>query len=347
MRINSDQIDQHTRNTLAPFYWISGDETLLVQECLTLLRSRCRKAGFTEWELFFVERSFDWQSMLQAGNSMSLFSDKKIMELRVTGKLEDEGKAALKQYLQAPNPDNVLLLISPRIEPATQNSQWFKALEATGVFVTVWPVKAERLAAWMQGRMKSQGLSADHDTLATLADRVEGNLLAADQEIQKLRILTGATPEQPVHLQRKHIMSLVADNARYSVFSLIDAALLGDARRSIKVINGLRADGSELLQILGAVSAELRRLIAIAHSAQAGHSSADAMRREGVRPNNEKAVTAAVKRHTLVQLQEMLRSAREVDMAVKGMSPADPWLTLTQLILRLAGQHILPSPVLS
>ncbi|MCB1664291.1 MAG: DNA polymerase III subunit delta [Pseudomonadales bacterium] len=348
MRINADQLDAHTRSQLGGFYWIAGDDTLLVQESLTLLRKRCREAGFTEWELFFVDKGFDWQALLQSSNSMSLFADRRILELRLqAGKLDDAGKAALKQALQSPNPDNVLILVTPRVEPASLNTQWFKGLESSGTFVTVWPINADRLPGWILGRMKTVGLTADRDAIAILADRVEGNLLAADQEIQKLAVLTGAETGKPVHLERKHVMSLVADSARYNTFNLMDAALLGDARRCIKVLNGLKTEGAELLMILGALSADLRRLIAIAEQLQQGHRLTDALKREGIKRNHEQAISAAARRHALSALQDMLRQVRQIDMAAKGMSPADPWVELSQLLLQLAGHHILPRSMLS
>ena len=348
MRINSDQVGQSSSAKIAPFYWIAGDETLLVQEPLVQLRTRVREQGFSEWELLFVDRSFDWQSLLQSGNSMSLFSDKKIIELRLSSaKLDDAGKAALKQYLHSPNPDNVLILVSPRVEPAALNIQWFKALESAGVFVTVWPVFADKLPAWIRNRMASAGMTADPDAIAVLTERVEGNLLAADQEIKKLSVLTGASPKQKVHIDRKHIMSLVADSSRYNSFNLIDAALTGDARRCIKIVSGLRAEGTEILQLLGALSAELRRLVAVSHHVARGQNLAQAMKSEGVRRNHEKELSQAVQRTSLIELETMLGDARRIDLAVKGLSPADPWSELTQLVLRLSGHHILPQSVLS
>lgn len=348
MRINSDQIGHIGGANIAPFYWISGDETLLVQETLTQLRARVREQGFSEWELLFVDRAFDWQSLLQSGNSMSLFSDKKIIELRLqSAKLDDVGKATLKQYLHSPNPDNVLILVSPRVEPAALNTQWFKALESAGVFVTVWPVYADKLPGWIRTRLANAGMTADPDAIAILAERVEGNLLAADQEIEKLSVLTGTSRDQKVHIDRKRIMSLVADSSRYSSFNLIDSALLGDARRCIKIVAGLRAEGTEILQLLGALSAQLRRLVTVSHHMARGQSLAQAMKSEGVRGKQEKGLSQAVQRVSLREFEAMLGDARRIDLAVKGLSPADPWNELTQLVLRLSGHRILPQSVLS
>jgi len=338
VRINSDQLESHLQKPLQAFYWIAGDETLLVQEALAMLRTRCRAQGFTEWDLFFVDRSFSWQSMLQSSNSMSLFADRKIIELRQTSaKLEEVGREALASYLAAPNPDNVLILVTPKLEMATLNTKWFKALESGGVFVQVWPVDARGLPRWISSRMARKGLSADADAIALLCDRVEGNLLAADQEIEKLSVLASAPPGQRVHIDRRLVMSLVADSSRYNVFALIDAALLGDARRCLKVLSGLRAEGNELLGLLAMVSRELRTLIAVSRRIAGGQAQGAAMLSEGVRKTHEAPVSRALERLQVPTLEALLQQARQVDMAVKGMSPADAWTELTDLLLSLCG----------
>lgn len=341
MRINSDQLEAHLQKSLKEFYWIAGDETLIVQESLALLRARCRAQGFTEWDLFFVDRSFSWQTMLQSGNSMSLFSDRKIIELRLSSaKLEEAGRGALMQYLASPNPDNVLILVTPKQEMATLNTKWFKALEAAGVFVQVWPVDTKGLPRWIGARMNRHGLTADHDAIELLCDRVEGNLLAADQEIEKLRVLTGAGPGKRIHIDRRQIMNLVADSSRYSVFSLLDAALLGDPRRCLKVLSGLRSEGSELLGLLAMLSRELRTLMAVSRRLAGGQAPGAAMLSEGVRKAHEAPVTRALERLRIPELESLLQQARRVDMAVKGMSGADAWTEMTSLMLALCGTSL-------
>jgi DNA polymerase-3 subunit delta len=337
MRINVDQLDTHLQRTLQGFYWIAGDETLLVQEALSSLRATGRAQGFAEWELFFVDRSFSWQTMLQSGNSLSLFADRKIIELRVSGKLEEAGRDALSQYLASPNPDNLLILVTPKLESATLSTKWFKALESAGVFVQVWPVDARGLPRWIAARMARLGLSADNDAISLLCERVEGNLLAADQEIEKLGVLTGATPTRKVHVDRRQIMTLVADSSRYNVFNLLDAALLGDTRRCLKVLSGLQAEGSEVLALLAMVARELRTLIAIRRRITCGSSGTAAMSAQGVRKNHEAPVAAALERLSLPDLEALLSQARQVDLAVKGMSPADAWTELTDILLALSG----------
>lgn len=341
MRINSDQMKSHLQKQLQPVYWIAGDETLLVQESLDLLRARCRKDGFSEWDLLFVERGFQWQTMLQSANSMSLFSDKKIIELRLySPKLEDGGRDALQKYIASPNPDNILIIVSPRLESSALNSKWFKAIEMAGVFVQVWPIDIKALPRWIASRLTSHGLSADSDAVSLLADKVEGNLLAANQEIEKLCVLTGASVDNKIHIDRKHILTLVADSSRYNIFNLLDAALLGDARRTLKILNGLRSEGSEPLGILAMVCREVRILISIHNRLANGQSLASAMQSEGVRKNHEGPVAKAIERSAKTALTEMLHRARVIDMAVKGLSSADPWVELTTMLLAISGINL-------
>lgn len=338
MRINSDQLGAHLQKSLQPVYWIAGDEVLLVQEALDRLRSRCRKEGFTEWDLFFVERSFNWQTMLQSGNSMSLFSDKKIIELRLLSpKLEETGRVALQQYLASPNPDNILIIVSPKLESSALSTKWFKSIEAAGVFVQVWPVDAKGLPRWIAARLAGHGLKADEEAIALLSEKVEGNLLAANQEIEKLRVLTGASPDNRMQIDRKHILSLVADSSRYNVFNLLDAALMGDPRRCLKILNGLRAEGAEPLGILAMLTRELRSLIAIASRVAAGQNLAGAMQNQGIRKNHEAPVMRAIEHHSPATLESLLQRSRTVDLAVKGLADADPWTHLSTILLNLAG----------
>jgi DNA polymerase-3 subunit delta len=241
------------------------------------------------------------------------------------------------EYLTDPNPDNVMILVTPRLEPASLNTKWFKSLESTGAFIQIWPVDARALPRWIDNRMTACGIRADQDTIALLADRVEGNLLAADQEITKLRILTGASSESPISISRKQVMNLVADSSRYNVFSLVDSALLGDTRRCLKILAGLRSEGSDVLGILAILTRELRILIAISRRISKGQSINNAMQQERVRKNHEVPVSNALQRLTAASLQAMLQHARLVDQSVKGLANAEPWAELTTILLKLCG----------
>lgn len=338
MRINSDRLGGHLQKSLQPFYWIAGDETLLVMETLDQLRGHCRQHGFSEWEQLFADRYFDWQTLLQTANSMSLFAERRIIEVRLnTAKVDEAARAVLQKYLASPNPDNVLILVTPKLESASLNTKWFKTLEAGGVFVQVWPVDVKALPGWIESRLARHGLSADAEAVTLLTDRVEGNLLAANQEIEKLRILTGASTDNRIRIGQKHVMSLVADHSRFNVFTLIDAALYGDAQRAQKVLDGLRADGNEPLALLGMLARELRQLIEVRALMEGGQDISSALQKKGIRRIHEAPVKAALRRLHRPQLEDILRGARQVDQAVKGMSPENPWTALSNLVLALAG----------
>lgn len=341
MRIYSDKLESSLAKKLEPIYWLAGDETLIVQECLDSIRRACRAQQYDAWDLFFVDSQFQWHDFLASANSMSLFAERKIIELRFqSARIEEEARKILADYGQSPNQDNILILVSPKLEGSALNTKWFKAIESRALFVQVWPVDIGKLPAWIDKRMQSQGLQADREAVQLLADRVEGNLLAADQEIQKLRILTGASPEARVAVNADVIIKLVADNARYNVFSLIDSALMSDSKRTLKILNGLKAEGTELLNLLGMTTRELRILINIQRRTQNGQALASAMQQEGVRRMHEEPVKRAIAKNKLQALELMLKEAREIDLTVKGLSGGDPWNKLSSLLLNLGGSKL-------
>lgn len=341
MRIYSDKLQASVNKKLESVYWLAGDETLLIQEGLDGIRKACRAQHFEAWDLFFVDSRFQWQDFLASANSMSLFSERKIIEVRFeSARIEDEARKILADYCQSPNSDNILILVSPRLEASALNTKWFKAIESHALFVQVWPVDADKLPAWIDQRMRKHGLQADREAVQLLSDRVEGNLLAADQEIEKLRILTGATSQQPISINSDTVIKLVADSARYSVFSLIDAALLGDAKRTLKILNGLKAEGTEALNVLGMTTREIRILINILRRTQGGQPLASAMQQEGVRRLHETPVKKAIANIQLDTLESLLVDAREIDATVKGLAKGDPWNKLSSLLLNLGGTHL-------
>ncbi|MDX1492001.1 MAG: DNA polymerase III subunit delta [Pseudohongiellaceae bacterium] len=341
MRINSDKLEGSLSKGLATVYWIAGDETLLVQEALDAVRSKCRAQQFDTRDLFFVDKQFQWQDFLASSNSMSLFAEKKIIELRFQSpKIEDEARKLLAEYCQSPNPDNALIIVTPKLDASALNTKWFKAIESHGVFVQVWPIDINRLPAWIDQRMQSHGLVADRDAISLLADRVEGNLLAADQEIEKLKVLTGATRDNRISVTADTIMKLVADSARYNVFNLIDSALVGDSARTLKILSGLKAEGTELLNLLGMATREIRILLNIRYRTENGQALASAMQQEGVRRIHEPPVRKAIEHSTVSSLESLLISARDIDATVKGLAIGDPWNKLGSLLIGLGGKSL-------
>lgn len=336
MKVYPDKLAAQLSRSVSPIYIVSGDEPLLIQEACDNIRSSLRKQGFDERQVYHVDASFDWEQVLFNANSMSLFADKKILELRLPGgKPGTAGAKVLTSYTENLSKENVLLIITGRLDQQAQRAKWFKLLESSGVFVQVWPIEPNDLPRWIQGRMARAGLSADRDTAQLLADRVEGNLLAAVQEIELLRMVCS---DGRVTLEQ--VVEGVSDSARYNAFSLIDTALSGDSRRTVTMVRGLRNEGIEILSILGLLARELRTLGDIAGKVGTGQSVNSAFTAARVWQKRRKAVEAAVYRHTASSFETMLGRVSQIDQLVKGIGMGDPWDELTALLLVLAGSRL-------
>ncbi len=332
MRLRPEQLGAHLEKGLAPVYLVSGDETLLVQEACDAIRAAARDAGCSEREVLDVDNRFDWSQLLSAGAEMSLFADRKLIELKLpSGKPGTEGSKALTAYLDGPPSDNVLLIVAGKIDRQSTNSKWFKAIDGAGAILQLWPVDAQQLPRWLQQRLQSAGLSIDADALDMLCDRVEGNLLAAVQEVEKLKLLCTdgrITPEA--------VVESVADNARYNLFGLVDQALAGDAAGALKMLQGLRAEGTEPPVVLWALAREIRLLYQCRSDMQRGVSPQQAMRSQRVWDKRMPLVGAGLKRHSLADLAELLHRANLADQSVKGLADGRPWDHLGQLVLNLS-----------
>ena len=332
MKVKPEQLGSHLKGNLSPVYIVHGDEPLLVQEACDAIRATARANGFNERELFHAEAGFDWNHLLTEANSLSLFADKKILELRIpNGKPSDKG-AALQEYCQAASSDNLLLIITPKLDGTAQRSKWFKAVEATGVSVQVWPVQAHQLSGWIGQRLSQAGIRASRQAVEVLTDRVEGNLLAAVQEIEKLKLLA---PDGEVDADT--MSTAVADSARYNVFTLVDKVLAGDAQSAARTLRGLRDEGSEPPVVLWALTREIRILLKAAEALAAGQPQQQALKSAGVWDNKQPIYKQALRRLRPPQLKAMLKLARNTDQAIKGMSYDSPWQNLTEITLNLAG----------
>ncbi|HJE28164.1 MAG TPA: DNA polymerase III subunit delta, partial [Pseudomonas nitrititolerans] len=262
MKLSPAQLGKHLQGSLAPVYVVSGDEHLLCQEACDAIRAACRRQAFSERQVLSVESGFDWGQLLEAGANLSLFAERRLLELRIpSGKPGDKGAAALLHYLARPAEDTVLLISLPKLDGSTQKTKWAKALiDGKDVqFLQVWPVDAAQLPQWIRQRLSQAGLAADQEAVELIAARVEGNLLAADQEIEKLKLLAEDGRVTAVTVQ-----AAVADSARYDVFGLIDATLQGHPEHSLRMLEGLRGEGIEAPVILWALARELRLLANIA-----------------------------------------------------------------------------------
>jgi len=336
MQIKPDQLAAKLKQNSLPMIWISGDEPLLVQEACDIVRAHAREQGFTEREVLDAGTNFKWEQLLASGNSLSLFAERKLIDLRLAGKLDDAARDALGAYLDNPNPDNLLLLTSGKIDKQAQSTKWFGKLESLALFCPIWPVSERDLPQWIRQRLQKHGLSADNEAIEVLVERVEGNLLAANQEVEKLRLLVNAT-----HLDAQTVLEAVVDNSRFTVFALTDACLGGNSGRALNILNHLQAEGEEALFILNMLCREIRALAGIKADVNNGMNPHSAMQTRGVWQNRQSLVSGALERHSTGSLQKLLDRARVVDQSVKGLLDNRPWDEIASLTLGLSNPRLL------
>ncbi len=340
-KLGAEQLGKALKTQLAPAYLVSGDEPLLVQEACDKIRAAAREKDFSEKELYHTDTNFNWSELLYSANSLSLFSEKKIIEIRLhNGKPGDAGSKAIVEYCQSPPDDVLLLIVAPKLDKRVHSSAWVKALDSIGHTVTLWPVTPAQLPQWINQRLKAAGLHADPQAVDMLAAKVEGNLLAAAQEIEKLKLLAND------NLVDIHLMtSVVVDSARYDVFGLVDKALCGDSRSAVKTLNGLRGEGTEPMAILWALTREIRSLYNIKHALQQGQPFDLAARQNGVWDKRKAPIQQATNRFKLSHLSLLVRQAGYADRTVKGLAVGDIWAILLDLVLGLSGTQSLPPKV--
>jgi DNA polymerase-3 subunit delta len=332
VKIQANQVRSHLQKNLAPCYLVSGDEHLLVAEALDAIRATARERGFLSRDLHIAAAGFDWSALRNSSANLSLFAEHRMVELRLpTGKPGKEGGAAIIDLIQQTGPDLMLIVVTPKLDRNTQSAKWVKALDAAGVNLTIWPIGPRELPGWIGERMRRAGLQPNREAVAMIADRVEGNLLAAGQEIEKLRLLLG---EGPVTVAE--VSAAVANSSRFDVFKLVDAALAGDARRAIRVLSGLQAEGVEPVIIVWSLTRELRMLASLAGMLANGVNLGSAMKKARVWSSREGLVRACVARHQSKDFHRMLKASGQADRAAKGQLKADPWQVITPIVLELA-----------
>ncbi len=337
MQIKPDQLAAKLKQNSLPMVWISSDEPLLVQEACDTVRQFAREQGFTEREVLDAGANFKWEQLLSSSASLSLFAERKLIDLRITnGKLDEDARATLAAYLENPNPDNLLLLTTGKIEKQAQSTKWFSGLESRALFCPIWPVSERELPQWIRQRLQKHGLTADGEAIDVLVERVEGNLLAANQEIEKLRLLVNTA-----HLDAQTVLEAVVDNSRFTVFALTDACLGGNSGRALNILNHLQAEGEEALFILNMLCREIRALAGIMADVNQGMNPHSAMQQRGVWQNRQSLVSGALERHSANSLQKLLDRARMVDQSVKGLLDNRPWDELASVTLGLSNPRLL------
>ena len=338
MIIKASQVARTLTGKQLPIYWLSGDEPLQLQEAGDQIRKHFRSLGFDEREIFIIDKSFNWDQFKFATANLSLFATRKILDMRLgSAKLEDAAKLAITQFLDQPNPDFVLLISSPRLESATLKAKWFKQIEEKAAIVQIWPLLREDLRGWMEKRLLQEGIQAEPAAVSMLIDKVEGNLLAAVQEIEKVKLFANSASGAVVKLNLDTVAELVGDSSRYTSFQLVDAALDGDAVRTQKILDGLKNEGIFPLVVLGAVTRELHSLIPMLQAKEQGQAIGGIVQSAAVFFNRKRTVTTALQRLSTEKIWNLLNHARFIDQSVKGIVFANPWDELSSLLLTLSG----------
>jgi DNA polymerase-3 subunit delta len=324
MRIKLEQLAGALKSNLAALYFITGDEPLQLGEAADAIRLVVKKQGYTTREVLTVETGFEWNELGIEADSFSIFAEKKLIDLRMpSGKPGVEGAKALIKYCQRVPEDTVLIITSAKLEKSSLNTKWFQAVDQAGVVVQVWPLDGADLIQWLQRRAQKRGLQIEHDGIKALAARVEGNLLAASQEIEKLYILHGDSP-----ISKQIIEGAVADNARFDVFKLTDCVLSGRVTRAVKILNGLKSEDVAAPVVVWALAREARLLIQIQTDLKLGQNKQLVFKKHRLWDKRQQLISSALSRMKINKLQQVLVLSAKADRQIKGREVGDCWETL-------------------
>ncbi|HEX4857652.1 MAG TPA: DNA polymerase III subunit delta [Usitatibacteraceae bacterium] len=321
---SAEKFLQNPPARLAALYVVFGAEPLAALDVAEAIRARARAEGYSEREVLTAEPGFDWSRLLASGNTLSLFASRRLLELRIpTGKPGREGSAAIESFCARLPEDTITLVLLPELDWQVRQGKWFAALCAAGTLIEAMPVERARLPAWLAGRLALQQQSMNEETLEHLADRVEGNLLAAQQEIRKLALLC-----PPGQISRAMVDEAVADVSRFDVFQLPDALAAGDAPRLVRMLDGLKAEGEAPPLVLWVLVNELRLLARAMNLTRAGRAPF---------PAKARSLEALARRHSARSVRALFLKAAHADRAIKGLESREPWGALEALALAIAG----------
>jgi DNA polymerase-3 subunit delta len=332
VKLNPDSLATHLEQKLLSVYLISGDEPLLTGEAADAVRCRARASGFTERETHFLERGSDWDDVRASAGNMSLFGSRRVVEIRLpSGKPGVAGNKALVALLERPDPDTVFLILTPRLDRDAQSADWVRAVEEQGAWVQVWPIDVDRLPGWLRGRCRRLKLEATDEALELLAERTEGNLLAANQELEKLTLLA-----RDGRITADTILASVTDSARFDVFQLGEAVLAGDTERALRMIAGLRGEGTEPTLVLWALTKAMRDLW--------NGLPGSAGPKPRVWGKQSAALDKGLRRAARLPFPALAVRAGRADRMVKGRLVGDAWDEIALLAADICGRSPLPIP---
>ncbi len=339
MRLRADQLLSNLkRSGLAPIYLISGDEPLQMMECADEIRQFARKHDFNERIVLDAGSNFDWNSLIEANANLSLFSSKRLLELRLgSTKPGKEGGKVLIEYAEQSSSDNVLIITASRLDKKNQQTKWYKALDKAGITIPIWPIELASLPDWIRQRVQKHDKQINTAAARLIADRVEGNMLAASQEIDKLCLLT-----EKNEIETNDVLSAVADSTRFDVFALIESALTGDLKRTMRMLKGLQSEGIDPAAVYGALLWEFRRLCSMAYHADSGKSLENLFTEFRIWDRKRKhAVKTVLHRHKTDDLHALLKTAIHIDRKIKSSDRVIVWDMLQSFLLSLIGKPII------
>jgi len=328
LKLTFDTLRTHLDGEPARAYLVSGDEGLLVGEAADAVRARVKRAGFEEREVHFIERVADWDDVRSSSNNLSLFGSRKLIELRLpSGKPGVGGSNAIVELLKDVSPDNVYLMITGKLERESQSAAWVKAFESAGAWLPVWPIEVSRMPQWLRARAAKLELTLDDDAVRFIVERTEGNLLAAQQELEKLRLLASGKTIDLAAAQAG-----IGDSARYDVFQLGEAALGGDVPRALRILAGLRSEGVEPTLALWSLSREIHNVW--------GTTQNDGNARSWQKPSA--ALENAKRRAGKLPYARLAVRTSRADRMIKGQQRGDAWDEMTLMIIEFSGRRTLP-----
>jgi DNA polymerase-3 subunit delta len=334
MKLAIQQLEQHLAKQLASIYFISSDEILLVQEAVDLVRNAAQKKGFSERVRISTESSSDWGKLLYANaHSLSLFAEQRILELDLRGvKSNQANNEILQSYAENP-PENTLLIISShKLDAKVEQSKWYKAIEKKGIVISIWPITALQLPQWIIQRAKKSQLILTPKAAEQLAEQVEGNLLAASQEIEKLCLLK---PEGT--LDEHALQDIIANHAHFDIFNLVDSVLIGNGKRSLHILQNLLVEDTEPVLIIWALTRELNTMAEIQKQIELGILLPALFSQFRIWEKRQPPVRAFLKRNSLKRCWDFLLQATEIDRIIKGAEVGNVRDELERLVLNMAG----------
>ncbi len=338
MQVKVEQLPDTIRHKgLSPIYIISGEEPLQLNEAADFIRGKAREQGVGERVVLDVVAGFDWNTLIEENANMSLFASTRLIELRMgSSKPGREGGKILTEYAEQLAGENILLITSNRLDKQTRKSKWYKSLDKIGVTTQVWPIEADRLPGWIRQRVQKQDKHITAEAAQLIADRVEGNMLAANQEIDKLCLLV-----KNDEITIKDVLSAVTDSTRFDVFSLAECAYADEAKRLVRMLNGLKSEGIDPIAVYGALMWDYRRLCAMSYRLENGDTLDKLLFDYRVWDHKRKrAIKSILLRHDLKKLYKLLKQANALERTIKSAEKHNTWDTLLVLLLKFSGHDI-------